>query len=321
MNQIPWTMPSLQRKMHAKPELHGMENIFSQLVHEAKWTSKAKRIASNVWNAFRQEASQFIFNFISFTLLNITQIWDSIIGKKQCSAEQFMMDSCIRYQQGTKAGTFEQGYLIHNMILVWFQLWLLELYWPRHWQRRFASENKNILGIDEDEDLENEDPTDFDNNGDIPAKRQKRSTAKGRVAHSDDFWSRVDSWFKEKIESWGTDFSGVDWKAYVNLVHIHDISAQFTGLAMLMTHWTLIMKSSRLQKNLPQPLVQVLLIQQSTSPLPRHLHHHHILCPTVHLHWVSIVDLLENWGQFMVHKPILLTSCQPSSLFTSSLAQ
>ena len=43
--------------MHAKPEVNGMENIFGQLVREGKWTSEAKRIASNVRNTFRQEVS------------------------------------------------------------------------------------------------------------------------------------------------------------------------------------------------------------------------------------------------------------------------
>lgn len=46
--------------MRAKPELHGMENIFGHLVREGKWTSEAKRIASNVRNTFRQEVSQLL---------------------------------------------------------------------------------------------------------------------------------------------------------------------------------------------------------------------------------------------------------------------
>ena len=60
--------------MRAKPELHGMENIFGQVVCEGKWMSEAKRIASNVRNTFRQEVSQFlqyIVTMLLITLLNI----------------------------------------------------------------------------------------------------------------------------------------------------------------------------------------------------------------------------------------------------------
>jgi hypothetical protein len=58
--------------MRAKPELNGMENIFGQLAREAKWTSEAKRIASNVRNAFRQEVRYFLQLFIlSLTFLII----------------------------------------------------------------------------------------------------------------------------------------------------------------------------------------------------------------------------------------------------------
>ena len=46
--------------MRAKPELNGMENVFGQLAREAKWTSEAKRIPSNVRNAFRQEVRYFL---------------------------------------------------------------------------------------------------------------------------------------------------------------------------------------------------------------------------------------------------------------------
>jgi hypothetical protein len=77
-------------------------------------------------------------------------------------------------------------------------------------QRRFAWENKSVLGVDEDEVSESEDSTELD----TPAvgRKRKRGSPKGRVAHGDDFWSRVDSWFQERISLWGSDFSGADWK-------------------------------------------------------------------------------------------------------------
>ena len=93
----------------------------------------------------------------------------------------------------------------------------------RFFQRRFAWENKTILGVDEDELSENEDAAELE----APAKKRKRTLAKGRIAQGDDFWSRVDSWFKEKIELWGSDFSGVNWKMYVDLTFYLAFTSHF----------------------------------------------------------------------------------------------
>jgi len=90
-------------------------------------------------------------------------------------------------------------------------------------QRRFAWENKGVLGVDEDEVSESEDSTELQVDTPI-AKKRKRASPKGRVAHGDDFWSRVDSWFQERILLWGSDFSGADWKLYV----LHYRLLQFT---------------------------------------------------------------------------------------------
>ena len=68
--------------------------------------------------------------------------------------------------------------------------------------------------MDEDKVSEIEDAPEAE----TPAKKRKRTQAKGRIAQGDDFWSRVDSWFKEKIELWGADFSGVDWKMFVKVM-------------------------------------------------------------------------------------------------------
>ena len=81
-----------------------MDNIFGQLARESKLTSEAKRIASKI---------------LSFPN-NVAQIHDGIIGKKRCSVEQFTIDCCVRYRQGIKSGQFEQGYLVHNVLLVCF---------------------------------------------------------------------------------------------------------------------------------------------------------------------------------------------------------
>ncbi|KIM38461.1 hypothetical protein M413DRAFT_30013 [Hebeloma cylindrosporum] len=171
----------VEKKLRAKPELHGMDNIFGQLARESKLTSEAKRIASNVRNTFRQD------------------IRDGIIGKKRSSVEQFTIDCCVRYRQGIKSGQFEQGYLVHNVLL-----------------RRVAWENKAVLGVDEDSTSEDENSENAHSDGNSPPKKRKRTAAKGRVGDGEDFWSKVDKWFKEKIELWGSDFKGEEWKRFID---------------------------------------------------------------------------------------------------------
>jgi hypothetical protein len=89
-----------------------------------------------------------------------------------------------------------------------------------------------MLGVDEEEVSENEDATEPE----APAKKRKRTPAKGRIAQGDDFWLRVDNWFKEKIDSWGTDFSGVNWKRYVNRILYWDSLLTFHRSAMSRNH-------------------------------------------------------------------------------------
>jgi len=81
--------------MRAKPELNGMENIFGQLAREAKWTSEAKRIASNVRNAFRQEVRYFLRPFIIDTsqsyLLLRSEIASSARNGAQSNSSQLSL--------------------------------------------------------------------------------------------------------------------------------------------------------------------------------------------------------------------------------------
>jgi len=36
--------------------------------------------------------------------------------------------------------------------------------------------------------------------------------SKGRITASEDFWAKVDCWFKDKTDTFGTDFVGDEWK-------------------------------------------------------------------------------------------------------------
>lgn len=58
-----------------------------------------------------------------------------------------------------------------------------------------------------------------------PARKRRRNAQDvsievpgrgGRVPNGKDFWSRVDSWFKDEIKKRGNDLTGPRWKLYAH---------------------------------------------------------------------------------------------------------
>ena len=88
-----WVLNKLQRKMCAKPELNGIENTFGQLAHEAKWTSEAKWIASNVRNAFHQEVRYFLqpSHHLHFSLIVRSEIASLARNDAQLNSSQLSL--------------------------------------------------------------------------------------------------------------------------------------------------------------------------------------------------------------------------------------
>ena len=120
-----------------------------------------------------------------------------------------------KYRPASLSETINNGYLIHNALLVspccLTCLFILSSSWFNNIQRRFALENLDLLGVAEDEDQEGSDMG-------IPAatghkrKRINRGGKGGRIPNGEDFWSRVDAWFSDEMAKRDNDLMGLLWK-------------------------------------------------------------------------------------------------------------
>uniref|UniRef100_A0A8H7Y5T7 Uncharacterized protein n=1 Tax=Psilocybe cubensis TaxID=181762 RepID=A0A8H7Y5T7_PSICU len=157
---------------------YSMQNIFGKPAHELCWRSEAKRVASSVRNAFRQD------------------IRDSLFGRKRCSLKRFTQACADKYHHGTLLGSQEVEYQIRNVLL-----------------RRFAYENKELLGKEESFQ---DDTEDNDSHAVMGNKRQKGLKTVGRIPNGDDFWAQADDWFEKGFELRGQSFTTDAWKEYID---------------------------------------------------------------------------------------------------------
>ncbi|CAK5270512.1 unnamed protein product [Mycena citricolor] len=89
--------------------------------------------------------------------------------------------------------------------------------------RRFVYDHPEIVNaaVDSD-DIENEDPSTSEER---PAKRARA----GRTAKGEDFWGRVEEWFKKEMAVRGSNWTSASWKRYIDQVIVDD-RVKFVGV-------------------------------------------------------------------------------------------
>ncbi|KAF4615116.1 hypothetical protein D9613_003455 [Agrocybe pediades] len=170
----------VNRILRGKPELYRIDNILGHPQREKLLSSIIKTQVSAVRNTFRSD------------------IRDSVIGKKACSLDEFTVACSTRYiADAVVSPAQNQGYTVHNVLL-----------------RRFAWENDELFKLPEEstENLESGDEEQEPSNH----KRKKFGRGGGRIAVGEDFWSKVDLWFKKGIELRGENLTSSEWQRFIN---------------------------------------------------------------------------------------------------------
>ncbi|KAF8177639.1 hypothetical protein BJ912DRAFT_985719 [Pholiota molesta] len=182
----------LCQELISKPSRTSYKNLHLDVEKKMRSKPDAYKMSNIFGQITREQKWASEARRIASNIRNVfrQEIHDSIIGKRKCSLQEFTSDRLVRYRLGGSSNT-EQGHLIRNVIL-----------------RRFAWENRLSLGNEEDSENEA-------SSSDLSSEASKKRK-RGRIAHGEDFWSKVDAWFKEKIALWGSDFTGPDWKTYVD---------------------------------------------------------------------------------------------------------
>ena len=79
-------------------------------------------------------------------------------------------------------------------------------------QRRFAYENRDLLGVSEDDEDQDGADVAFSPAAGQKCKRTNHQGKGGRIPNGEDFWSRVDVWFSDEIAKRDNDLAGTLWK-------------------------------------------------------------------------------------------------------------
>ncbi|KAK7015950.1 hypothetical protein R3P38DRAFT_3203652 [Favolaschia claudopus] len=169
------------------------------------------------------------------------QIVASIQPKSWLSLAQFTYDCVQKYKSGGVPADIPSSYSAHLALL-----------------RRFAFDNPDLASapasapastptVSDNED--DQDParpskrTRTDNSENDPDAAQPRKRARvpagkgknkprgGRIAAGEDFWGRVDEFFRKEVEDRGTNLTGPKWKPLVRYIDklVVDDNAQFRG--------------------------------------------------------------------------------------------
>ncbi|KAJ7331054.1 hypothetical protein DFH08DRAFT_966797 [Mycena albidolilacea] len=173
-----------------------LENIFGVPGRERSLSQITKRQCSSVRNAWRAD------------LIN------SIDPKTFVTLADFVYASALKYKGGT-VEELPQIYTVHAVLL-----------------RRFVFENPTLKAAPAEEEAPDSDIEYDEAEETRPRKKPKKTPAKkaGKIAKGENFWGRVDEWFKNEVAERGSSLTGPKWKSYVDQLILDDQS-KFKGLA------------------------------------------------------------------------------------------
>ncbi|KAJ6461445.1 hypothetical protein C8R45DRAFT_1108674 [Mycena sanguinolenta] len=132
-------------------------------------------------------------------------IRDSIDPATFVPLDKITYTLATKYKLGGITGELSDLFTIHAALL-----------------RRFGFDHPDLLGIAEPDGDEDSDTP--------PDQKRKRAPKKvGQVPAGEDFWGRVDSYFKAEVANRGRNFKDPPWKPYIDQIIVDD-NSKFFGI-------------------------------------------------------------------------------------------
>ncbi|KAK6992395.1 hypothetical protein R3P38DRAFT_2570471 [Favolaschia claudopus] len=175
-----------------RTESLSLDNVFGVPAREQALGSQVRAAGSSVRNAFRTEY----------------QIVASIQPKSWLSLAQFTYDCVQKYKSGGVPADIPSSYSAHLALL-----------------RRFAFDNPDLASAPASAPASTPTPR---KRARVPAGKGKNKPRGGRIAAGEDFWGRVDEFFRKEVEDRGTNLTGPKWKPYIDKLVVDD-NANFRG--------------------------------------------------------------------------------------------
>ncbi|KAJ7677010.1 hypothetical protein DFH06DRAFT_1317608 [Mycena polygramma] len=176
--------------------LLSLENIFGVPGREKSLAQMTRRQCSSVRNAWRAD------------------VITSIDAENFVRLEDFVYTSATKYRLGGVGEDLPQIYTVHAALL-----------------RRFVFDHPTLKAAPTEEEVPDSD-VEYDAAEEQRPKKKVKKTKQpkvGKLAKGEDFWGRVDEWFKEQIALRGTSLTGPKWRSYVDELILDD-KRKFRGL-------------------------------------------------------------------------------------------
>ncbi|KAI0628283.1 hypothetical protein C8Q77DRAFT_1162288 [Trametes polyzona] len=175
----------VESRLELDKDILRLSNVFGNPYREKQLTQYVRRQCSNVRNAFRAD------------------IVASISGDTQCTLKDFSWASAKKYKLGGPGDKLDVIFMAHNALLRRFAL--------DHPAWRTAAEKPDVeAAAGDSHDVAEAAP---------PSKKRKRASGPTpRPPKGEDFWSRVDEDFTQKVAQWGPKITSDQWKTYLERI-------------------------------------------------------------------------------------------------------